>query len=129
MIPCVPPAEHTPEPIGVRELVTWTKSGDHGWVPSLVPTTTGSEEHPGCARGSYRRALGGLLPRSSAASNLLGATVRKGFFANARELLPVDLAIQAHPDPATSSYIGWFEEPLWFADRKLALSPRRRGAP
>jgi hypothetical protein len=52
-----------------------------------------------------------------------------GFLADPRYLVPVDVAVEADPDPATVADIRRPEESVGFRARQLLLGTRRRGAP
>ena len=52
-----------------------------------------------------------------------------GVLAQLRDLRPVDIAVEAHADPAASANVGRPEKPVRRAGDKLGLRARRRGAP
>jgi len=52
-----------------------------------------------------------------------------GVVADAGHLIPVDITIEPHADPATVAHVWRPEEAVRFRPRQLLLSARRRGAP
>src|SRR5215469_5663957 len=52
-----------------------------------------------------------------------------GLPADRRYLVPVDVAVQAHADPAAVPDVGWPEEPVGLGSGQLLLGARGRRAP